>query len=98
MSDFERVYEILPTLPEGKKNVVHMAIAQAMGYVWGWQDGGASPKDSDVAWNFAYAYGVHEAEFQAEKRSSRYPIRDAFTSWLAHGEIRDRYSVVQAVS
>lgn len=66
--------------------------ATAAGYVWGWQDGGAAPRDTEVSWHFGFAYGVYAAEFALELRSTRMPIQDAFRSWLKHGKIVERYS------
>ena len=61
--------------------------AQAMGYVWGWQDANKE-RDSQVSWNFSYAYGVYAAEFAFGITYKKMPIQDAFQSWLKTGEIR----------
>lgn len=58
-------------------------IMQAMGYVWGWQDAGGDPKDSQHAWDFAYWYGVKVVEYMAEQRHSRGPVQDEWQRWRA---------------
>jgi hypothetical protein len=62
--------------------------AQAVSYVWGWQDAGGELKDSERASNFSWAYGTVAALFEIHG-GARPPIQDAWKSWMQYGEIRD---------
>jgi len=61
--------------------------AQAVGYVWGWQDAGGSPKDTQVSTDFGYAYGIHCALYALERQGYRQNIAKAFEQWCATGSV-----------
>lgn len=63
----------------GEQRRIHAvdgSIMQAMGYVWGWQDAGGDPKDTQHAWDFGYWHGVKVCEYRAEVRHSLGPVQD----------------------
>jgi hypothetical protein len=68
--------------------VVRELHAQAVGYVWGWQDAGGGPSNHDQAWLFGNAYMLHAALYATEARGTRTCIHDAFTQWRETGVIK----------
>lgn len=69
---------------------VEMLRANAVGYVWGLQDGG--DKSGHVVeitadWYFAEAYEEHAQAFADGKATSRMAIQQAWSSWRRHGLI-----------
>lgn len=76
-------------VPESRMRTVTVLEAQALAYVWGFQDAGGEVKDSSRATEFAWAYGIIAAHYESGKASSRPPIQDAWRSWNEFGEIID---------
>lgn len=61
--------------------------AQAISYVWGWQDARGDEKDSEKAWEFGQAYRLHALLFAEEKQGYRNNIPDAWKKWSESGAI-----------
>lgn len=81
----ERLDNLRPLTRENVKSLW----GQAIGYVWGWQDAGGAPVDSDVSWRFGLAYGWHAYRYATEMQGYRRNIRDAFQRWTSTGTIDD---------
>lgn len=62
--------------------------AQAISYVWGYQDAGGEVKDTQRSTEFGWAYGVVALRYELSQLGMRPPIQDAWRSWQEHGEIR----------
>lgn len=62
---------------------------QAIGYVWGVQDGSGVEKDSNAAWTFGTAYAVHAAEYESQAIVCRHNIPDAYKRWAEGKPIRE---------
>lgn len=76
------------TMPS-KLETIHTLQAQAIAYVWGWQDAGGDVKDTERSSAFGWAYGTVAALYESGSIGSRPPIQDAWQSFRQHGEIRD---------
>lgn len=81
VTQFVILENMLGSLPTFEAAQVRTLKAQAVSYVWGWQDAGGSERDSGVAWEFGMAYGIHAAEFAAQQRCYRLPIQVAFKAF-----------------
>lgn len=79
----EDVHAIRVTLgSDNDRHVVETMRAQALTYVWGWEDGsGQRLYDGHVAYAFALAYAYHAARYASGKASSRYAIPRAWELW-----------------
>lgn len=89
-SAFTRYRNALADVPEGSRATVDRLRSQAVSYVWGFQDAGGAVKDTDISTEFGYAYGIVAAKYEwmRDGLGSRPPIKDAWRSWQAYGEIR----------
>lgn len=57
--------------------------AQAVSYVWGWQDAGGDTRDTGVSTEFGNYYGIIAAQYALEIIYSRPPIQDAWQTYRA---------------
>ncbi len=89
-NQFSVMISLLARVPKFKQGEVKELHAQAIGYVWGWQDA-RGEHDTSVSWDFGIAYCIHAAYFALEVNSFRRPIHEAFKSWQEFGEIRRGY-------
>jgi hypothetical protein len=83
----------VPTYEECKAKIrpdshARLLQAQAMAYVWGFQDGAdKGAKDTGYSIDFGRAYGVYAAEYAAGERHCLHNIADAFTAWNTTGDV-----------
>jgi hypothetical protein len=83
---------LVARLPAYQRRDVDQLHGQAIAYVWGWQDAGGAPKDTQVSTEFGYAYGIHAARFAVGVVSFRPSIQDAYQRWIQTGNVeRERY-------
>lgn len=76
-------------VPESRMRTVIVLEAQALAYVWGFQDAGGEVRDTARSTEFAWAYGTIAARYESGKDGMRPPIQDAWKSWNEFGEIID---------
>jgi hypothetical protein len=90
LSPYAQFETALEAVPERSRATVRELRAQAVSYVWGWQDASTDAEhETDVSIAFGYAYGIVAARFAAGAHWSRPPIHDAWASWRKFGDIRD---------
>lgn len=85
-SDFAVLHAMVAKMGPLKAREVNELTAQAIAYVWGYQDASGG-RDTDESWQFGNAYGIHAARFALELSSSRRSIQDAFRNWRATGTV-----------
>ncbi len=89
MSDQWLLYhEACKCLTAEKRGNAELLHAQAVAYVWGFQDAGGEDHDTARSSLFGNAYGLVAARFEAEEIHFRPPITDAWRSWQEYDEIR----------
>lgn len=76
----------LAALNVSARREVEQLKAQALAYVWGFQDAG-EVCDTDESMRFADAYGLHALDYAEGKRSCRHNLRDSYESWRKSGII-----------
>lgn len=86
---FTQFHEALMATPEDLRRGVDRLQAQAVAYVWGWQDAGGARKETDVSIDFGYAYGI-VAAMHAQDKANRPDIASAWVSYQECGEIVNR--------
>jgi hypothetical protein len=75
--------ELLAGMTETERTNVECLRAQSIGYVWGRQDAGESPKDTGASTDFGYVYGLHCARYSRGVSGFRKTVRDVFEAWVA---------------
>lgn len=71
---------------------VDTATAQAIAYVWGWQDAGGKLPDlrdgnKSASWEFGYFYGRKVAEMEAYLITSHGSIQSEWEGWCEQWEV-----------
>ncbi len=80
-ASYRDLHDAIERLPEGRRAEVRSLAEKAMGYVWGWEDGGGAERGENDSWNFSILYGWHAYRYAAEESSSRRNIRDCFEAY-----------------
>lgn len=73
---------------DGQRTEALTLRGQAVGYVWGYQDGSRSAeRDTDTSIAFGYAFGIHALMHIREAAPSRRNIGDAYRAWCLSGDV-----------
>lgn len=85
---WDEIARVCEGFSEAKHNEVSRMMARAEGYAWGYQDRGPKAEyDTQKALDFAKAYALHAARYEAGKIGFRRNVADAYKRWQETGEI-----------